>query len=103
MKNEYANNLLICLNQRKGRKNKKTELPVESKDVQDAIDVLLDDEAAAAVDACARKHCGAGRECRVNEEGKAECRCVAACPEEKDPRRMVNTSHFLRYSFASFA
>jgi len=86
--------LLACLataeaSKRKGRKNKKNELPVESKDVQDAIDILLDDEAAAAVDACARKHCGAGRECRVNEEGKAECRCVAACPEEKDPRRMI--------------
>ncbi len=77
------------------RKPKKTikkideKEPVEQKDIQDAIDVLLDDEAALKDNLCAKKHCGAGKECRVNENGVAECVCMQYCPEEKDPRRMV--------------
>ena len=63
--------------------------PVEVTDVQDAIDVLVDDEAALKDNLCAKKHCGAGKECRVNDQGVAQCVCMETCPEEKDPRRMV--------------
>ena len=63
---------------------------MEEKDIQDAIDVLVDDEAALKDNLCAKKHCGAGKECRVNENGVAECVCMQYCPEEKDPRRMVS-------------
>jgi len=80
---------------KKGKKSRKVikkseeKEPVEQKDIQDAIDVLLDDEAALKDNVCAKKHCGAGKECRVNEQGEAECVCMASCPEEKDPRRMI--------------
>lgn len=82
--------------QRKSRKNKKLEdkEPVEQKDIQDAIDVLVDDETALKDNLCAKKHCGAGKECRVNENGVAECVCMHSCPEEKDPRRMVSPNYW---------
>ena len=67
-----------------------TKQAVEQLDIQDAIDVLADDEAALKDNLCAKKHCGAGKECRVNQMGAAECVCMDHCPEEKDPRRMVN-------------
>lgn len=90
-KKRNMNIILFTSVQRKIRKNKKTEdkEPVEQKDIQDAIDVLVDDEEALKDNLCARKHCGAGKECRVNENGAAECVCMQSCPEEKDPRRMV--------------
>lgn len=73
------------------KKLKKTDekQPVEQLDIQDAIDVLVDDEVALKDNLCAKKHCGAGKECRVNENGVAECLCMDHCPEEKDPRRMI--------------
>lgn len=75
--------------------------PVEAKDIADAIDVLLDDELALKDNVCAKKHCGAGKECRVNENGVAECVCIHTCPQEKDPRRMVLT--FLKIPCATFS
>lgn len=74
--------------QRKTKKQKKEE-PIEAKDIQDALDILVEDEAVPKDNLCAKKHCGAGKECRVNENGVAECVCIHSCPEEKDPRRMV--------------
>ena len=75
---------------KKLKKTDETEKqPVEQLDIQDAIDVLVDDEVALRDNLCAKKHCGAGKECRVNENGVAECLCMDHCPEEKDPRRMV--------------
>lgn len=74
---------------------------MESKDIQDAIDILVDDEAALKDNLCAKKHCGAGKECRVSDQGVAQCVCIETCPEEKDPRRMVQVYNmFLKcYSF----
>lgn len=88
----FARLVPLLFKQRKSKKNKapaKPEQPVEQTDIQDAIDVLVDDEAALKDNLCAKKHCGAGKECRVNELGVAQCVCMEACPEEKDPRRMV--------------
>lgn len=85
--------IVFVLQQRKiTKKLKKTDekQPVEQLDIQDAIDVLVDDEVALKDNLCAKKHCGAGKECRVNENGVAECLCMDHCPEEKDPRRMVH-------------
>ncbi len=95
------NGLVALGRQRKLRKPKKPETPVEVKDIQDAIDVLLDDDETPVLDACARKHCGAGKECKVNADGDAECRCIAACPEESDPRRMVTSLLAFFFSFSS--
>lgn len=79
---------------RKLRRNKKVDIkPVEVKDIQDAIDILIDDESAPIADACANKHCGAGKECRVDDVGVASCQCVQSCPEETDPRRMICSNH----------
>ena len=58
--------------------------------------MLLDDESALKDNVCAKKHCGAGKECRVNEQGEAECGCIASCPEEKDPRRMVSIGQLIK-------
>jgi len=65
---------------------------VEQRDIQDAIDVLMTDEADLN-DPCARKHCGAGRECHINQHGAAECHCISSCPEEVDPRRMICSNY----------
>ncbi|CAG5075910.1 Similar to ost-1: SPARC (Caenorhabditis elegans) [Cotesia congregata] len=45
------------------------------------------------MDPCLDKHCGAGRVCRVNDLGAAECVCIEVCDEEKDPRRKVCTNY----------
>jgi len=89
--------LTVCLltvdasveRRRKSRREKKVETPVEVKDIEDAIAVLAADDVAPLPDACANKHCGAGKECRVDQSGVAQCQCIAACPQEKDPRRMI--------------
>lgn len=35
------------------------------------------------------KHCGAGRICKLTEEGEAQCICISECPVETDERRKV--------------
>lgn len=46
------------------------------------------------VDPCREVKCGIGRECRVNlESEEGECRCIAACGIENDPRRRVCSNH----------
>ncbi|VVC36364.1 EF-hand domain pair,Kazal domain,SPARC/Testican, calcium-binding domain [Cinara cedri] len=42
---------------------------------------------------CQKKHCSAGRECKVNEIGVAECVCVSECPIETDDRRKVCSNY----------
>ncbi|XP_043281097.1 SPARC isoform X2 [Venturia canescens] len=44
-------------------------------------------------DPCMEKHCGAGKVCRSNDMGEAECICVEVCNEEIDPRRKVCTNY----------
>lgn len=44
-------------------------------------------------DACAHHHCGAGKECIVNDLNKPTCACVRDCPPEKDERRKVCSNH----------
>lgn len=41
------------------------------------------------LDPCRHHKCGPGRECEINEDGKADCVCVKKCPEEVDSRRKV--------------
>jgi len=44
-------------------------------------------------DPCQNHKCGPGKECEINEEGKAHCTCVKRCPEEVDTRRRVCSNH----------
>ncbi|XP_034936803.1 SPARC [Chelonus insularis] len=52
-----------------------------------------DDSPDLRMDPCMDKHCGAGRVCKVTEEGGAECVCIETCDEERDPRRKVCTNY----------
>lgn len=53
-----------------------------------------DGEMIGQVDPCLELKCGAGRECRINEEtGEGKCSCVLDCGLEVDPRRRVCTNH----------
>lgn len=38
---------------------------------------------------CANHHCSTGKECDIDENGKAKCVCVRKCPVEVDERRQV--------------
>ncbi|XP_067133435.1 SPARC-like [Centruroides vittatus] len=44
-------------------------------------------------DPCRRHHCGAGKHCEIDADGKPECVCVKACPRELDERRRVCSNH----------
>ncbi|KAJ9578815.1 hypothetical protein L9F63_004965, partial [Diploptera punctata] len=64
---------------------------LESKD-EPSRESVRDNE-VPLYDACAKKHCGAGRVCEVTPEGEPECICIPNCPEEQDPRRKVCSNH----------
>ncbi|XP_050427782.1 SPARC [Adelges cooleyi] len=44
-------------------------------------------------DPCRKKHCGAGRVCKLTEDGEAQCVCITDCPTETDIRRKVCSNH----------
>lgn len=44
-------------------------------------------------DPCRNHKCGPGKDCEINEEGKAHCTCVKKCPDEVDSRRKVCSNH----------
>lgn len=56
-------------------------------------DTIKDNNVPLVEDPCLDKHCGAGRVCRLNDEGEAMCVCIPTCPEEREPRRKVCTNH----------
>lgn len=56
-------------------------------------DTIRDNNVPLVEDPCLHKHCGAGRVCRLNDEGEAMCVCIPTCPEEREPRRKVCTNH----------
>ncbi|KAK2725349.1 SPARC-like [Artemia franciscana] len=66
---------------------------------QDIIDMMTADEENVRGgydqidDPCAKKRCGAGKECKISDSGEAECRCVESCLPEVDDRRKVCTNH----------
>ncbi|GFV19046.1 secreted protein acidic and rich in cysteine [Trichonephila clavipes] len=51
------------------------------------------DKGGYAEDPCAKHKCGPGKQCEIDEEGKAQCICVQKCPEEEDSRRKVCSNH----------
>ncbi|XP_050537452.1 SPARC [Daktulosphaira vitifoliae] len=51
--------------------------------------VRLVDEPKIQEDPCTKKHCGAGRVCKITESEEAQCVCVSECPTETDIRRKV--------------
>lgn len=59
---------------------------------QPQADTIKDNNVPVMEDPCLHKHCGAGRVCRLNEEGEAMCVCILTCPEEREPRRKVCTN-----------
>ncbi|NP_001155422.1 sparc-like isoform X1 [Acyrthosiphon pisum] len=42
---------------------------------------------------CQKKHCGAGRVCKLTENGEAECVCISDCPVETEDRRRVCSNY----------
>lgn len=50
------------------------------------------DSVVLAGDLCRSKHCGAGRECEINEDGEPVCICIKTCPQEEEARRKVCTN-----------
>lgn len=44
------------------------------------------------LDPCANFHCGAGKQCDIDENNKPKCVCIKQCPTEDDDRRKVSDS-----------
>ncbi|KAL1122106.1 hypothetical protein AAG570_003512, partial [Ranatra chinensis] len=45
------------------------------------------------IDPCNEKQCGAGRVCKLTEDGEPYCICIPHCGEETDPRRKVCSNY----------
>ncbi|GBN60389.1 hypothetical protein AVEN_261303-1 [Araneus ventricosus] len=43
-------------------------------------------------DPCLKHKCGPGKQCEIDDNGKAQCVCVPKCAEEDDSRRKVRVS-----------
>ncbi|GIY15588.1 secreted protein acidic and rich in cysteine [Caerostris extrusa] len=44
-------------------------------------------------DPCAKHKCGPGKQCEIDDDGKAKCTCVSKCAAEEDSRRKVCSNH----------
>ncbi|KAF8781346.1 SPARC like protein [Argiope bruennichi] len=44
-------------------------------------------------DPCLKHKCGPGKQCEIDDNGKAQCVCVPKCAEEDDSRRKVCSNH----------
>lgn len=104
---------LLALDSSEGRRNSRRRTTTQKPTLQDEMmnmleaDELVEDaERSMAkdddsriramplqVDPCLDKHCGAGRVCKITEEGAGECVCIEQCDEEIDPRRKVCTNY----------
>ena len=52
----------------------------------------LETQALVSIDPCEDIHCGAGKECILNQlTNEATCQCIENCPYEPHPRRMVTS------------
>ncbi|XP_067127350.1 SPARC isoform X2 [Centruroides vittatus] len=73
-----------------------TGLAEENEESKDQIDLIAEDddtETPKEENPCLKVHCSAGRECEVDDNGKAKCVCVKKCMKEKDERRKVCSNH----------
>lgn len=79
--------------------------------MKDELDLIADDDKDADIvkntvlsldafedgekpeDPCANFHCGAGKQCDINDNGKPHCICIRQCPTEVDDRRKVCSNH----------
>jgi hypothetical protein len=88
----------------------KKEEPVKKVVVKDELDMIADDikdedkgevnikDSEAPVEVlkknpCSNFHCGAGKQCDLDEFSKPMCICVRECPPEADDRRKVCSNH----------
>lgn len=102
--------LLLATSTLAKKKHRKHEKKEEEKSLKDELDLIADDNVADAdvkntiqsldgldeshpEDPCANHHCGAGKQCDIDDKGKPTCICVRQCPSEVDDRRKVCSNH----------
>ncbi|XP_046611571.1 SPARC [Neodiprion virginianus] len=66
---------------------------VLTEDIEDKYEAFSPDENNRwKYDPCMNKHCSAGRTCKPDDDGVAQCVCVEECEPESDARRKVCTN-----------
>ncbi|KAG8190866.1 hypothetical protein JTE90_010291 [Oedothorax gibbosus] len=108
--------LIVLVASKKAHKRKSEKKHFPKEEPKDVLDFLQEDESddkkkshalenellleqfdtskgGYVVDPCAKHKCGPGKQCEIDESGKAQCTCVTKCHEEGDARRKVCSNH----------
>ncbi|XP_076349532.1 SPARC-like isoform X2 [Tachypleus tridentatus] len=106
--------ILAKKHREKDEEKRTLEEEIANSDEKDELDLIADDEAEEddqneddeqdieeldregggyREDPCAKHHCGTGRLCVLDDEGKPTCECISECSAETDERRKVCSNH----------